>query len=277
MIETNAASGEITANIISRVARAGLRKSTTLYRVGKDLQVASQMAAGIVESSLVKAQMSRSNCAGLPSLDFYFIWVPKCAGTTVFQALHESTGMLKIKSPKLVRQNLGRLSSMRSLTTGHMEPDILINLGISSAGNLNQANSIGIVRNPFNRVFSLFSHFNRLSRFAPKISLIDFLRGVERDGHRLGPWNSSGVSAAQPMVRWLKPALWDGPKTILRFENLHEDIQGWGQESNLNITLGCLNSNPSSSEHSWSRAEIEMVQRLYEEDFVAYGYAPLPE
>lgn len=203
--------------------------------------------------------------------------MPKTAGTSIYELLSDQTGMKKLKNPTLVLRNLPEREDARNITTGHMDPDFLIKTGVFSPDQLEAATSVSIVRNPYSRILSLYRHFSRLTRYAPQFTLIDFLQSVEARKDTFGPWNSAGYSTASPMVRWVKPTLWSGPKNVLRFEEPSREAISAAFSTSLRKPIPRSNSDPATKPHEWLEREIEIIQRLYREDFIEFDYSPGPD
>lgn len=210
---------------------------------------------------------------GIDPPDYLFIWVPKTAGTSLYSAFSQYISMVKLKTLRDVYGAGAEKARVRSLTFGHLSTDSLIDLGLASRELFYSSDSLGVVRNPFDRAYSLHRYFRRIGRLHAATSFENFLQRVYQKKPRSGPWHSLGLSQAAPMVDWLRPRNWPGPKEVLRFETIEEEIQRWCSRRSLVISLPRENQGTSSAKtHVWTDAEIELIQEIYKEDFLEFGY-----
>lgn len=206
--------------------------------------------------------------------NYLFIWVPKTAGTSIFASFQRALGMVKLKTVKQVFEVGTSGTSFRGVTFGHLSTDNLIEFALVPRGALQDSISFAVVRNPFDRAFSIYRYFQKIGRMKDDVSFEAFLRQLSPRQLRVGPWHSSGLSQASPMVSWLQPNRWPGPKVIFKFESLQSEILSWAEANNLSIKLPKKNVGSARAEdHEWSKAEEALVQELYREDFVSYGYS----
>lgn len=214
--------------------------------------------------------------SGLHFQDFanVFVWVPKAAGTSIVNLLSRDLSLRVLKYPSMV---VGALKSGKStglsVSFGHMNTDWLIRSGACSPQVLETAYTFAIVRNPFERAVSLHSYLQRIGRVPRSWRLERFLDEVWARPTPIGPFNSSGLSQAQPMVRWIFPDQWMGPESIFRVEDglgsLMKELRGIGVVG----SLPKLNASPERSTATpITETSIDLIRRIYEEDFSAFGY-----
>jgi hypothetical protein len=199
--------------------------------------------------------------------DSIFIWIPKNAGTSVFTALH-AHGMIKLKSPENVARyfrNSGRV------TFGHMAVKPLVADGLVSPQFIRSAFKFAIVRNPYARAVSLYRYLlgPLLSNWREPPSFADFL-GILADGRydKIGPYNSRGLSQCNPQSEWLRDLAPDAIYKVEEMDGLATDLSERWSIPKPNLP----HANRSGGSIDLSRDEKAMVERIYAEDFEAFGY-----
>lgn len=204
------------------------------------------------------------------------IHVPKTAGTSVFASLRAKTEMQKLKEYRMVASlTASQRSEVTAVSFGHMDTDSLIRARVLSPEALESAYTFGFVRNPFNRVASLYTYLLGQPWFPPKWSFDDFVEAIGQENPVPGPYNAIGLSQAAPMIRWMRPSLWSGPTDTFFFEDLKGAARTLHSRIGVDKELPHLNAGQSqpiaAREHS-----IQLVRELYRDDFVAFGYDDEP-
>lgn len=153
-----------------------------------------------------------------------FIWIPKTAGTSIWSHLVKqgnSVDKLWIQPDKFKNQKI--------VTFGHISIPSLLSQGIMSAYYFNNSFKFAFVRNPWDRLVSLYYYFrsNRTykKRYISTIKDFDFFC---KNLHvpTIGFYNVKGLSQCNNQADWLLDK--DGRLLvdfIGRFENLQEDYK----------------------------------------------------
>jgi hypothetical protein len=193
-----------------------------------------------------------------------FIWVPKCAGTSIFNVL-EKHGCLKLKYlPHALRfQNKG------SVTFGHISVESLEERRIVSQQYLDRAFKFGFARNPWSRMVSLWSYLSKAGIPRKDISFEEFLEMVVAGVPPVGPYNRKGLSQTRPVSEWLQEGLVDFVGRVERPEDFED----------LRDHLGIQESFPvmNTSSHGeyrqyYTKKTRKIVARLYAEDIQRFRY-----
>lgn len=222
-------------------------------------------------------QFKRSGPATM-SPEAVFIWVPKAAGTSVFDMLSHSVGMTKHNVvPDILQKSDDELAKLNAVTFGHLTTDSLIDLGVLDSRQLEAAFTFGFVRDPFKRVASLFSYLRR-QRAIPNVWSMDrFLKAIEAEKPRAGLWNVVGLSQAAPMVDWMRPSKWKGPDLVLRFEDMEGSIKELSKYIDVPSSIPHLNSSRAKNAPiPLSKAGLDFIQDYYSDDFTEFDYRPRP-
>jgi hypothetical protein len=91
-----------------------------------------------------------------------FCWIPKCAGTSIYNTLKEKVGM------KLYLDNYREFDNQGPVTFGHLSLKHLLREGIISKEFYQKRYVFTVVRNPYSRFVSLWKDFKRSHRIAPE-------------------------------------------------------------------------------------------------------------
>lgn len=221
-----------------------------------------------------RAHMHAISLDERPLISTLFVWIPKAAGTSIFLWLNSELGLAKIKSPQRVSAWLDEgFDRANHITLGHMDPDWLIASAIADPAALVASKSFAIVRNPYSRALSLYSHFIRENIIPRRWTLVRFLEEVEAVGPQIGPYNVNYLSQASPMVNWVQQSMWPGPKRIFKLEDLQvwqAELASWLQVSGR---PGLYNARSEfEGRPRIDRRSADLVLRIYEDDFEMFGY-----
>jgi hypothetical protein len=200
--------------------------------------------------------------------DSIFIWIPKNAGTSIYEMLKQH-GLVKLKSATSVRRYF---RGSGRVTFGHIDIGALIAEGMVSREFVDGAFKFAITRDPYARAVSLYSYLlkHELAHWPEPPDFLQLLRIlVEGDYDRIGLFNSRGLSQCNPQVAWLRAA---PPDKLYKVEELDEFVADlsmrWGVPS-----WDMPHLNRSASEQlNFAREEAELIERIYAEDFEELGY-----
>jgi len=196
-----------------------------------------------------------------------FIWIPKSAGTSIYNAI----GARKFKTVEKIKH---RFCGRGIVTFGHMDYSKLVTEGYIPKKFDENAFKFAIVRDPYDRAVSLYVYLKNRKKLDPdNLSFLDFLRKLNDHGiDPIGLYNFQGLSHCNPQVRWLENIKID---FIGRFESLEHDmnsIQSKLCTSELHIPHKNTSSRNKTSEY-YCQESIELVDYIYREDFDTLSYS----
>lgn len=225
------------------------------------------------ESWLREAQRIEKNVTKALRPEIHFVWVPKAAGTSVAKWLRKGVGLQDLPSIRHIRE-LTEIKAREAVavTFGHQSIDALVKAGVVNPSYLEAAYSFAFVRNPFERVVSLWRYLNQLKKIEQP-SFDDFVQAIEHQRPTTGLHNMHGLSMASPMVSWLQPRQWAGPREIFRVEELEEAIATLREKLRITEDFRAYNAaqEPSPVVEISGRS-VEFIHEFYADDFHAYNY-----
>lgn len=206
--------------------------------------------------------------------DVIFIWIPKNAGTTVFESLRLYLGMQKLQSTWRAMN----LPKSGAITIGHVHWLSLLETGLIDAAYAQNAYKFSIARNPYTRSASLFNYLRPNSQ--TKSDFDYFLDDVHMKRPPVGLYNSRGLSQTNPQIDWIISQ--SGRFVVDEIFKL-EDIESMVSEirkrfnedfqidtrknaSQKIITIDDIKSNCE---------RIEKINEIYRRDFDLLGYEML--
>lgn len=135
----------------------------------------------------------------LKGTNLLFVWIPKTAGTTLFNTLRDALGMQKRQSIELFLS----FPQRGAVTFGHVSYLDLLALGIVSKDFHESAYKFAFVRNPYDRAISLFNYFKEHERINRNRSFSAFLDDIHISCPPIGMYNVCGISQANPQANWI--------------------------------------------------------------------------
>ncbi len=205
------------------------------------------------------------------SPDMVFIWIPKTAGSSVFNFLNKELGMQKLKTSNHALS----FSNRGAVTFGHLHYMSLLHFGIVSHDFHNRAFKFSFVRDPYSRVASLYNYLTRrnlidgqcFDRFLDSV----FLRPP------VGMYNRIGLSQTNPQTDWLMGA--SGTLLVDRIFKV-EDLDGFAsyfqeKHSLKFVQLERLNASAQVVTVDDIIKNVERTERInemYARDFDLLGY-----
>ena len=194
-----------------------------------------------------------------------FIWVPKCAGTSIFTVL-EKHGCLKLKHMVHAR----RFQNEGSVTFGHMSVESLVERDVVTRAYLDRAFKFGFVRNPWSRMVSLWSYLTRAGIPRKDVGFQEFLEMVAAGVPPVGPYNRKGLSQTRTMSEWLQE---DSVDFIGQVER-PEDFEALGRHLGIQGAFPVLNTSSHGEYRQYYTPEArKIVAELYSEDIQRFQYA----
>lgn len=201
-----------------------------------------------------------------------FIWIPKNAGTSIFN-------MLNAPQFKTAHHTKYRFGQRGLVTFTHMDYAELVRRRHVSAGFDRSAYKFAFSRDPYDRAVSLYLYLKADERAGiTGASFLQFLQKLDSEGCTpIGLFNVDGLSQCNPQVRWIENTSLD---FLGRVESLETDLQKLCHE------LAIPYSPPphlNRMQHKnfteyYCEESAELVRNFYREDFERFGYdtaAPL--
>jgi hypothetical protein len=205
--------------------------------------------------------------------DVLFIWVPKCAGTSIYTTLVEH-GCFE----KRWEKPLAPFGNRGMITFGHVGIQHLVSAGVVAPKYLHRAFKFAFVRNPFDRIVSLYYYLKKI-RFNPlpeSMSFEEFCQVLERgDYPPIGLYNHRGLNQCNPMVRWLYDERGQLMSDFVgRYESIEEDFQQLCDRIGIRGHLPRHNTteHPPYRDH-YSVRTRRIVEQVYREDLERFDYS----
>jgi len=150
-----------------------------------------------------------------------FIWIPKNAGTSIYDAMRP-LGMRKLK----FKEDYSRFNNKGMVTFGHVSIPYLLEQEYISSKFMHEATSFAFVRNPWDRFVSLFLYFKKHRIIIPEsMTFEQFAEHVRKESIPPVSWyNRQGLSQCNNQVDWIFTTKMPLVDFIGRVENLQEDF-----------------------------------------------------
>ena len=230
-----------------------------------------KLIALIIQSLLSSIQI-RSRING-PNIAF--IHIPKTGGTSIVKELEIKIGLqlLKKTSHFLNFPNKG------SVSFGHLSYLDLLRLGVINDDFHKSAYKFCIVRNPYNRIVSLFNYFKDIKIIDQNIEFENFLDEVYLKRPPIGIYNHLGISQSNPQVNWILDS--NGKflvNDIFKIEEISKFVNDFKEKYKINLDIKKYNL---SNKHivfekiAKNRSIIEKIEKIYGRDFELLGYKKL--
>lgn len=202
-----------------------------------------------------------------------FIWIPKTAGTAVFRGLRTAVGMKKLKFAK----DFIGFNNRGAVSFGHVSYLDLRATGIVRTEFHNSAFKFCVVRNPYNRVVSIYNYFRQYNRIDKAMEFESFLDALRTSMPPVGLYHYAGLSQANPQITWMLDdkgeLLVDAIYRVEDLQDLVNDFRSrFGIDLNLNSVHNASMAAISLEEVIANSAAREKIEILYDRDFAALGY-----
>jgi len=261
------------ANRPWRRATTGFLKKYLQFARRAKRAIGSAWADGRKEEA-ASHERSETTAANRSNPDAIFVWVPKSAGTSVWQAL-ASISAEKYLATEEIAAPVGHGIN----TFGHMSLPALIAGGWLDPDYFRRAFKFAFVRNPFDRAVSLFEFLKRRGNLPQATNFPIFCEFIRRQAYEpIGLYNRTELSQLNSQCTWLKDA--DGSyfcDFIGRYENLAEDWNTIRQRIGDKVALPSLGhyrkSERSDTAAYYTPDEVAIIQDAYREDFETFGYS----
>lgn len=197
-----------------------------------------------------------------------FLWMPKAAGMSISRALSFAYGL---HYRALENRSDNFLPTLQAVTFYHSHIPSLVDNGVVSQQWMDNAFKFAFVRNPWDRLVSLY-HWLGHKKTGPPFK--DWLQSVVRANYeRPGSQNIRGLYQANRLVDWLRPeGIWL-PDYIGKFETLNTD---WVTiQKILGITVSLPHGNQSIHKpypYYYNPETRRLVEKRFEEDIDLFKY-----
>lgn len=201
-----------------------------------------------------------------------FIWIPKSAGSSIFNLMEREVGMVKLKGPS----DFFAFPNYGPVTFGHVHYHSLQKMGVVSRAYHDKSTKFAIVRNPYDRVVSLYNYLSGIGNYHGDFDA--FLEDLLLRRPSIGVYNSSWISMGNPQTDWL---IGEGGQfvvdRIFKIEDL-SDFFDFLIDQGIKVKNGIPHENKSKGEidcqsdlmtHS---ERLQIVNKIYLRDFEMLGY-----
>jgi len=206
--------------------------------------------------------------------DAVFIWIPKCAGTSIYSTL-KKFNCLKLLNTEMIKYHF---PNKGLVTFGHMHYREIVEKELINTKFRENALKFSFVRNPYDRFISLFEYFKLMGRLDACFTFEKFSElALMKDYSQIGLFNDNGkFSHMNSQFNYLTNAQGKIMADFVgRFENLQNDFTKVLYELNISGKLLRLNKTerkPHNFYYSNSQT-ISNVYKAYEEDFDTFKYS----
>jgi hypothetical protein len=198
-----------------------------------------------------------------------FLWIPKTAGTSIWHQFEWTRKPTRRVPPRQFDP------SAHFTTFQHVPIQSVLNAGVVSREWVDSAIKIAVVRNPWERLVSIYHSLRQSGRRLAGMTFGDYVQHATSDEYP-APHHSAIIDApyASPQTTWLVL----GGRMISNITLVHENLrQGWGwlcQEIGLEPTiLPRLNASKHGDYKEYYSDETrELVARRYAEEIAMFEY-----
>lgn len=226
-----------------------------------------------LKSAYSNVHAIKKNIAIKKGRDLVFIWIPKTAGTSIYNALNESFGMQKRKNYKefLSFPNKG------AVTFGHIYYNDLRALGVVSDDYHDRAYKFCFVRNPYDRAVSLFNYLKKIKFIKNNLEFENFLDDVYLKRPSIGLFNTFGLSQTNPQCDWI----FDDNNNLLvdeifKLEEIEKfskiTLDKFNTKIDLNKKYNVSSNNLKLDDFIHNKSIIEKIENIYGRDFDFLDY-----
>ena len=206
--------------------------------------------------------------------DAVFLWIPRTGGTSFYNAL-ATKGCPKLRRLEQIHY---RFPQSGLVTFSHVDYLALVKAGFVKSSFDEAAYKFAIVRNPYDRLVSLYHYFIKQRDLHPKTSFSLFCQFLKEGAiDEIGLFNVNGMSQCQPQVRWLKNK---AGKIIAddigRYETLADSFTNIMSKLGLEAQLPHVNGTKHKPYLEYYTPELlKIVGDYYAEDLEVFDYPRL--
>ena len=201
-----------------------------------------------------------------------FIWIPKCAGTSIVNIYQLNKQIIPLKNNNLREYCFDNNSNV---TFGHVDINILLKNNILSLDFYNKSFKFCIVRNPYDRAVSLF-FYRHLDK---KYTFKQWVEYLYKNKHNI-PKNSDTNTTIYKDIhnQWNSMCSWipDDINKIYYFENLNTITDDINKEIGIKENTLLCHINATSHKKYIEYYDIDtqdMIYEIYKEDFIRFNYS----
>lgn len=191
-----------------------------------------------------------------------FLHIPKNGGTSVASSLSGSLGFIPFEPD---RNDLGD-----RIILDHIDPMWAVKHSLIDSDVMAKSFLFTVVRNPFTRAQSLFGYFQKRGWLTKEKTFLEFLTHLNRARPRPGGATVARFSMAAPQTEWLK-ACNTKPFSIFRLEELDTLADALAHRYGISVEFPVLNAGEQG--FPLGKGEIELIQKIYRNDFRLLGYS----
>lgn len=206
-----------------------------------------------------------------------YLHIPKCGGTAITKWLSSDprVNLMALYSGRNIECSLLEINGSH-ITFGHINVDSIVerypNLVFDNGGVFTYAT----VREPLSRFLSLYHYLIR-NNTIPKLSVIDFIRYIERYARPSGVLNSFYISQALPQVYWLNCTSLSDINLIGRIEDLSSFVAAVKSRFGIDTEPQIINAGgelltQEILDDIASQEFMELFFSYYADDYRALGY-----
>ncbi|MFW6128694.1 MAG: sulfotransferase family 2 domain-containing protein [Candidatus Aminicenantaceae bacterium] len=200
-----------------------------------------------------------------------FIWIPKTAGTSIFSAL-TPYGCRKLTSIRSVKYYFPQHGFV---TFGHISYQKLKEESYISSKFDSNSFKFCFVRNPWDRVVSLYHYLKRINFIHKNLSFRTFLYEIEDDAmFPVGLYHSKGISQCNNQLDWITDS--NGKvfvDFIGRYENIQYDFKELCQKLDIRAELPKRNiTQHRKYTEYFDNFSKKIVEKAYSRDIEFFGY-----
>lgn len=238
-------------------------------------------------------------------MNFYFIHIPKTAGTTIANIFNEylnmDVGILLFDKKRLKKKNLKDKYRFLKISNHHIPINYFDKYYLKNIIDNNKI--FVIVRNPYDRIISVFKFWikfilnnksnedKNIKKLIKKINLM--YNSLEINKNNLNYFIGKALSDNKykysldghilPMYLYVFVSI-NGklnkiPNYILKYENLNDDFNKFKNENNLNIPDNIINkiflnksNNFDITKKDLNEKSIKLIKNYYKLDFKYFNY-----
>lgn len=208
--------------------------------------------------------------------DICFIWIPKCAGASIFRQLRAKCGMKRLRLPLeyMAFPNSG------AVTFSHVHYMSLRHAKIVSPDYDNRAFKFAISRNPYSRVVSLYSYLGSTTPAIAAMSFDEFLDECAFRRPPIGLYSRQGTSMTNCQADWVIGKDGEPICEIFKLEDLQPLSERLQQVAGITLDIGRKDNvsvKPLDLERDVLVREdwIKRINDIYARDFELFDYKKL--